>query len=38
MSRKRNVDEDAKEKMYTLVQHVPVQSCKNLQTENVQEE
>merc|ERR1719310_638992 len=24
MSRKRNEDEDAKEKMFTLVQHVPV--------------
>merc|ERR1719152_780868 len=35
MSRKRNEDEDAKEKMYTLVQHVPVESFKNLQTENV---
>merc|ERR1719395_61498 len=38
MSRKRNEDEDADEKMYTLVQHVPVASFKNLQTENVQEE
>ena len=38
MSRKRNEDEDADEKMYTLVQHVPVESFKNLQTENVQEE
>merc|ERR550514_383402 len=38
MSRKRNEDEDAAEKMYTLVQHVPVESFKNLQTENVQEE
>merc|ERR1719160_1606030 len=37
MSRKRNEDEDASEKMYTLVQHVPVESFKNLQTENVQE-
>merc|ERR1719326_2343091 len=25
-SRKRNEDEDAKEKMFTLVQHVPVES------------
>merc|ERR1719214_91623 len=33
MSRKRNEDEDAKEKLYTLVQHVPVESFKNLQTE-----
>merc|ERR1719210_1705525 len=31
-SRKRNEDEDAKEKMFTLVQHVPVESFKNLQT------
>merc|ERR1719169_290216 len=38
MSRKRNEDEDASEKMYTLVQHVPVESFKNLQTENVQED
>merc|ERR1712118_620776 len=37
MSRKRNEDEDAEDKMYTLVQHVPVESFKNLQTENVQE-
>merc|ERR1719390_244485 len=33
LSRKRNEDEDAKEKMFTLVQHVPVESFKNLQTE-----
>merc|ERR1719156_273684 len=33
MSRKRNEDEEAKEKMFTLVQHVPVESFKNLQTE-----
>merc|ERR550537_2005349 len=37
MSRKRNEDEDAKEKMFTLVQHVPVESFKGLQTENVKE-
>eukprot|EP00441_Pelagodinium_beii_P031854 CAMPEP_0197646312 /NCGR_PEP_ID=MMETSP1338-20131121/22849_1 /TAXON_ID=43686 ORGANISM="Pelagodinium beii, Strain RCC1491" /NCGR_SAMPLE_ID=MMETSP1338 /ASSEMBLY_ACC=CAM_ASM_000754 /LENGTH=118 /DNA_ID=CAMNT_0043219933 /DNA_START=70 /DNA_END=426 /DNA_ORIENTATION=- len=37
-SRKRNEDEDAKEKMYTLVQHVPVESFKNLQTETVRDE
>merc|ERR1719238_834111 len=36
-SRKRNEDEDAKEKMFTLVQHIPVESFKNLQTEIVQE-
>ena len=38
MSRKRNEDEDAKEKMFTLVQHVPVESFKNLQTELVRDE
>merc|ERR1719460_3627725 len=37
-SRKRNEDEDAKEKMFTLVQHVPVESFKGLQTEIVREE
>merc|ERR1719183_1202365 len=38
MSRKRNEDEDATEKMFTLVQHVPVESFKGLQTENVKDE
>ncbi|CAJ1352589.1 unnamed protein product [Effrenium voratum] len=38
LSRKRNEDEEAKEKMFTLVQHVPVESFKNLQTENVRDE
>merc|ERR1719230_1875398 len=38
MTRKRNEDEDAKEKMFTLVQHVPVESFKGLQTENVRED
>merc|ERR1719347_581935 len=38
MSRKRNEDEDAKQKMFTLVQHVPVESFKNLQTETVRDE
>merc|ERR1719386_628266 len=38
MSRKRNDDEESENQMYTLVQHVPVESFKNLQTENVQEE
>merc|ERR1719181_2314600 len=38
MSRKRNEDEDANEKMFTLVQHVPVESFKNLQTENVKDD
>merc|ERR1719160_1288336 len=37
-SRKRNEDEDAKEKMFTLVQHVPVESFKGLQTEIVRDE
>lgn len=37
-SRKRNEDEDAKERMYTLVQYLPVESFKGLQTENVQAE
>merc|ERR1719215_1846363 len=37
-SRKRNEDEDAKEKMFTLVQHVPVESFKDLQTEIVRED
>uniref|UniRef100_A0A7S2UWG1 60S ribosomal protein L31 n=1 Tax=Fibrocapsa japonica TaxID=94617 RepID=A0A7S2UWG1_9STRA len=35
LSRKRNEDEEAKEKLYTLVQHVEVTSFKGLQTENV---
>merc|ERR1719194_261380 len=38
MSRKRNEDEDATEKMFTLVQHVPVESFKELQTENVKDD
>merc|ERR1719506_1809909 len=38
MSRKRNEDEDATEKMFTLVQHVPVEDFKNLQTENVKDD
>ena len=37
ISRKRNEDEDAKEKMYTLVEHVPVASFGNLQTVTVDE-
>ena len=35
LSRRRNEDEDAKEKMYTLVTHVPVTQFKGLQTEKV---
>merc|ERR1711964_43818 len=38
MSRKRNEDEDAKEPLYTLCQHVPVESYKGLLNETVQEE
>merc|ERR1719215_2533304 len=37
-SRKRNEDEEAKEKMFTLVQHVPVESFKDLQTKTVRED
>ena len=36
LSRKRNDDEEAKEKLYTLVEHVKVENFKNLQTENVE--
>jgi large subunit ribosomal protein L31e len=35
LSRKKSEDEDAKEKMYTLVTHVPVTSYKGLGTLNV---
>lgn len=38
MSRRRNENEDAKEKMYTLVQHIPVESFEGLQTEVVADE
>ncbi|CAB1121055.1 unnamed protein product [Ectocarpus sp. 6 AP-2014] len=34
LSRKRNEDEEATEKLYTLVQHVEVANIKGLQTEN----
>lgn len=37
LSRKRNEDEDAKEKLYTLVQHVQVASYKGLQNDTVDE-
>ena len=37
LSRKRNEDEEAVEKLYTLVQHVEVDSVKGLQTEVVNE-
>jgi large subunit ribosomal protein L31e len=32
LSRRRNEDEEAKSKMYTLVSHVPVESFKGLET------
>ena len=35
LSRKRNEDEDADEKLFTLAQLVEVSSFKGLQTENV---
>jgi len=38
LARRRNEDEDAKEKMYTLVTHVPVASFKTLQTKNVDDD
>ncbi|KAK9702931.1 60S ribosomal protein L31B, variant 2 [Basidiobolus ranarum] len=37
LSRRRNDDEDAKEKLYTYVTFVPVTSYKGLQTEVVEE-
>merc|ERR1711988_891676 len=37
LARKRNDDEDAKEKLFTLVTHVPVDSFKTLQTVAVEE-
>lgn len=37
LSRKRNEDEDADEKLYTLAQLVPIKDFKGLQTENVVE-
>ncbi|KAG5177873.1 ribosomal protein L31e-domain-containing protein [Tribonema minus] len=36
MSRKRNEDEDAEEKLYTLVQYVPCADFKGLQNETVE--
>ena len=38
VSRRRNDNEDAAEKMYTLVQHIPVESFHGLQTEVVADE
>jgi len=37
LARLRNEDEDAKEKLYTLVTHVPVTTFKKLQTSVVEE-
>ncbi|KAJ2159119.1 60S ribosomal protein L31 [Coemansia sp. RSA 552] len=37
MERRRNDDEDAKEKLYTFVTHVPVASFKGLQTQQIDE-
>lgn len=37
LSRKRNDDEEAKEKLYTLVQHVQVATFKGLQNDTVDE-
>jgi len=36
LSRKRNEDEEAKEKMYTLVNHVPVATFKKTQTKVIE--
>merc|ERR1719449_362241 len=38
MSRKRNEKKKTMHKMFTLVQHVPVESFKGLQTENVKDD
>merc|ERR1712216_558083 len=37
LTRKRNDDEEAKEKLFTLIPHVPVDGFKGLQTQNVEE-
>ena len=37
VTRKRNENEDAKEKFYSLVQHVPVDTFAKLQTQKVSE-
>ena len=37
LARKRNDDEDAKEKLFTLVTHVPVDTFKGLETVTVEE-
>mmetsp|Transcript_12658 Transcript_12658/g.17385 ORF Transcript_12658/g.17385 Transcript_12658/m.17385 type:complete len:126 (+) Transcript_12658:58-435(+) len=36
LSRKRNEDEDAKEKLYTLVTHVDVKDFKGLETQTIE--
>ncbi|CRL00896.1 CLUMA_CG014147, isoform A [Clunio marinus] len=38
LSRRRNDDEDSPNKLYTLVTYVPVETFKELQTENVESE
>merc|ERR1712065_107744 len=38
LERKRNEDDDAKEKMYTLVTHVEVTNFKGLQTQNISQD
>ena len=38
LSRRRNDNEDAKEKMYTLVDYVPCKNMSGLGTETVEEE
>jgi len=37
LARKRNESEDAKEKLYTLISHVPMSNYKGVQTETVEE-
>lgn len=37
LARKRNESEDAKEKLYTLISHVPMSKFKGVQTETVEE-
>jgi large subunit ribosomal protein L31e len=37
LARKRNESEDAKEKLYTLISHVPMSNFKGIETETVEE-
>lgn len=37
LSRKRNEDEDAEEKLYTVVSYVDVKDFKGLQTQNIED-